>query len=84
MYRINNMSCSIKVNSNAIELTVHSSCYCVLDLLYVTEDSKVFMDPWDQSFKANFGINYIKSGLSKLNFTLNYINFDVIYAIKVL
>ena len=37
-----------------------------------------------QSYKANFGINYIKKGLSKLNFTLNYINFDVIYAKKVL
>ena len=33
-----------------------------------------------QSYKANFGINYIKNGLRKLNFTLNYINFDVIYA----
>ena len=29
------MSCPIKVNSNTIELTVHSSCYCVLDLLCV-------------------------------------------------
>ena len=37
-----------------------------------------------QYYKANFGINYIKKGLSKLNFTLNYINFDVIYAKKVL
>ena len=37
-----------------------------------------------QSYKANFGINYIKKGLNKLNFTLNYINFDVIYAKKVL
>ena len=34
---------------------------------------------WGQSYKANFGINYIKNGLSKLNVTLNYINFDVIY-----
>ena len=25
--------CLIKVNSNTIELTVHISCYCVLDLL---------------------------------------------------
>ena len=32
-----------------------------------------------QSYKANFDINYIKNGLNKLNFTLNYINFDVIY-----
>ena len=37
-----------------------------------------------QSYKANFGIDYIKKGLNKLNFTLNYINFDVIYAKKVL
>ena len=35
-----------------------------------------------QSYKANFGINYTKNRLSKLNFTLNYINFDVIYAKK--
>ena len=37
-----------------------------------------------QSYKANFGINNIKNGLNKLNFTLNHINFDVIYAKKVL
>ena len=30
------MSFPIKVNSNTIELTVHTSCYCVLDLLCVT------------------------------------------------
>ena len=29
-------SCPIKVNSNTIELAVHTSCYCVLDLLCVT------------------------------------------------
>ena len=29
------MSCLIKINSNAIELTVHYSGYCVLDLLCV-------------------------------------------------
>ena len=39
---------------------------------------------WGQSYKANFGLNYTKNGLNKLNFTLNYINFDVIYAKKVL
>ena len=27
---INIMSCPIKVNSNTIELTVHTSCYCVV------------------------------------------------------
>ena len=30
------MSCLIKVNSNTIELTVHTSCYCISDLLCVT------------------------------------------------
>ena len=30
---INSMLCPIKVDSNAVELTVHTSCYCVLDLL---------------------------------------------------
>ena len=29
------MSCPIKINSNTIELTVHTSCYSVLDLLCV-------------------------------------------------
>ena len=38
---------------------------------------------WGQSYKANFGVNYIKNGFSKLNWTLNYINLDVIYARKV-
>ena len=32
-----------------------------------------------QSYKADFGINYIKNGFNQLKFTLNYINFDVIY-----
>ena len=32
----NAMLCTIKVNSNTIELTVHTSCYYVLDLLCVT------------------------------------------------
>ena len=34
-YSINTMSCPIKVNINTIELTVHTSCNCVLDLLCV-------------------------------------------------
>ena len=29
------MSCPIKAYSNTIELTMHTSCYCVLDLLCV-------------------------------------------------
>ena len=32
---INIMSCPIKANSNTIELTVHASCYWVLDLICV-------------------------------------------------
>ena len=32
---IKTMLCPIKVNSNTIELTLHTSCYCVLDLLCV-------------------------------------------------
>ena len=32
---INTMSCPIENNSNTIELTVHTSCYWVLDLLCV-------------------------------------------------
>ena len=32
---INTMLCPIKVNSNTIEITVHPSCYCILDLLCV-------------------------------------------------
>ena len=39
---------------------------------------------WGQSYKANLGMNYIKNGFNKLNFPLNYINFDVINAKKVL
>ena len=35
LYLKNNVLCLIKVNSNAIELTVNSSGYCVLDLLLV-------------------------------------------------
>ena len=31
---INTILCLIKVNSKTIELTVHISCYCVLDLLW--------------------------------------------------
>ena len=31
------MSCPFKVNNNTIEITVHTTCYCILDLLCVTE-----------------------------------------------
>ena len=42
------------------------------------------IDPWGQSYKANFGIIYIKNGFNKLNFTMDIFNFDVIYAKQVL
>ena len=32
---INTTSCPIKVKSNTIEITVHTSCYCILDSLCV-------------------------------------------------
>ena len=35
MYCINTMFCLIKVSRNTIELIVHTSSYCVLDLLCV-------------------------------------------------
>ena len=35
MFYINTVLCPIKVNSNTIEVTMHTSCYCVLDLLCV-------------------------------------------------
>ena len=35
------MSCPIKGNSNTIELTVHTSCYCVLDLLCVILNNNI-------------------------------------------
>ena len=37
-----------------------------------------------QSYKTNFGIKYIRNGFNKQNVTMNYINFYVIYAKKVL
>ena len=37
-----------------------------------------------QSYKANFDVNYIKKGFNKLNFTMNYISFDVNYAKNIL
>ena len=33
----NTMLCPIKVNSNTIELEVHTYCYCILDLLCVMD-----------------------------------------------
>ena len=39
---VNTMLCPIKVNSYTIELTVHTSCYCILDLLFVTYVKKPY------------------------------------------
>ena len=38
-FDINSKSCSMKGNSNTIELTVHTSCYCVLDLFCAIKSS---------------------------------------------
>ena len=35
MYHINTVLCLMKVNNNTIELKVHTSCYCVSELLCV-------------------------------------------------
>ena len=35
MYCINTVLCPIKVENNTIELIMHTSCYCGLDLLCV-------------------------------------------------
>ena len=43
------MSCSIQVKSNTIELTVHTSCYWVLDLLCV----KCYKFYWTLSMYMN-------------------------------
>ena len=43
------MLCHIKVNSNTTELTVQTSCYCILDLLFVTLTNgvmEVFFGGW--------------------------------------
>ena len=40
LYHMNPVLCFIKVNSNTIELTVSTSCYCVLDLLCVMKFSR--------------------------------------------
>ena len=56
--------------------------YLQWGLVNVTRPDKWSHNTKGQSYKANFGINYIKNGLNNLNFTLNYINFDVIFAKK--
>ena len=40
------MLCPVKVNSNTFEPTVHTSCYCVLDLLCVTITSVKTVPKW--------------------------------------
>ena len=40
MYQINTVSCPIIDNTNTIELTLHTSCYYVLNLLCITKRNK--------------------------------------------
>ena len=42
------MLCPIKVNSTTIELTLHTSCYCVLDLLRVNKRKCQMKYEYDQ------------------------------------
>ena len=51
------MLCPVKVNSNTIELTLHTSCYCVLDLVCVINTNlltKLNGNPWNISAGPNF------------------------------
>ena len=45
--------CPIKSNSNTIELTVHTSCYCFLDLLCVSR-AKIHSAKWSLLFNPKF------------------------------
>ena len=46
--------CLIKVNSNTIELIMHASCYCILDLLCVTYPKiRTCAYPWQVIFEIN-------------------------------
>ena len=53
---MNVMLCLIKVNSNTIELRVHSSCYWVLDLLCVILLDRYFT----MIVKVTLGICFIE------------------------
>ena len=46
---MNIILCPIKVNTSTIELTVHTSCYCILDLLCVSIISLYFFTSFQQS-----------------------------------
>ena len=77
---INAMSCHIKVNSSTIELTVHLSCFCALDLLCVMLEKPVTC-----IFVA---INYTSIKISRMccvlfiNFLLFYLNTQLSKGLK--
>ena len=59
------MWCPIKVNSNTIELlTVHTSCYWILDILCVIS---IFGSQWN-----TIGSSVLKSSLIKSRITFGY------------
>ena len=68
---------SVKILTNSIEMNLRKLVTSQTEWNMVQTGFKSGYR--GQSYKANFGINYIKN----INFTLNHINFDVIYAKKV-
>ena len=61
------MLCPIKVKSNIIELTVHTSCYCTFDLICVSIlENEPLVQPcsslYPDSPKFDFGGSTIKKG----------------------
>ena len=49
------MSFPIKVKSDTIELIVRTSCYCILDLLFVTDSTVQNTGETGDSFEATLG-----------------------------
>ena len=56
------MLCPIKVNNNAIVLTVHTSCYFVLDILCVKDTG--FFKIQNEEEKSSLELNQLTQRLS--------------------
>ena len=56
LYNINTVLCPVKINNNTIELTVHTFCYWVLDLLCVTNITAFIGTKYPCSVLKNFQI----------------------------
>ena len=66
------MLCLIKLNSNTIELTVHLSCYCALDLLYIISLIFLYLLPRGSAVPQSW--NLFKAGL------VNFSGLDYFYS----